>query len=838
MLLSPQPNRSKTISIVVQILYLISFFCTAAVGQSPVQLVGDDTSKTAKVIEPIALTNIGIETEKTVSKIRTIRNALETSGLELGLDSIIPLRLKDIDRLKKNLDLSEIEEMGLRETQNLKNDFSQQQIQLNGWRSGVTKRAEELGLLREELGEIKTQWEKTLNLKRDEKLPRQIIERVQTNLEEINTLYGELTRRTNDLLTKQTELTDALLFIDEVLNAITKSELVMRQEILIIDSPPIWHMFGNKSDTLTFIQKFTKAIQVQNQDVKTFQKNFKTKIYYHLLLFVFLFFALLYLKNDIKKWSDERKDEAIRYSLFVILHPFSAALLISVLVTGLFFKDAPGDILNYYRVLLCWPMLVLLPGLIKSIEKKYFYYIAAVFIVIQFAEYFSDMVILERLLLLLMDTLTIVIIVSLLKRRRDLEQKDPKYNWRVTFAVLRLSVFLLSASVLANILGNTNIAKILSGGSLTMVYGGLIVFVSGLILKSLFSLIMQHEHISRLNIVQNYSDDIKHKIFRFIRVAAVIFWVYLTLTGYTIYEPVYGWLKDFLTREWQIGSLVISLGSILAFFVTLWISLSFSKFIRFLLQDEVLTHFEMPRGVPGAISMIVRLVLIFIGFIMAFGAAKIDLSNMAIIFGALGVGIGFGLQNIFNNLVSGLILIFERPIQVGDIIQIGNLNLMGEVKEIGIRASTVRTFDGAEVIVPNGNLISNEMINWTLSDHRRRQELIVGVAYGTDTNRVLEILKEILQEQENVLKNPSPSVFFLGFGESSLDFRVLFWTHFDNGLGTKSAVGIAIDEAFKKAGIEIPFPQRDLHLRSVSETVEFSKEKRADLPKKTKGSTS
>jgi small-conductance mechanosensitive channel len=114
----------------------------------------------------------------------------------------------------------------------------------------------------------------------------------------------------------------------------------------------------------------------------------------------------------------------------------------------------------------------------------------------------------------------------------------------------------------------------------------------------------------------------------------------------------------------------------------------------------------------------------------------------------------------------------------------------------------------------------------------------VGVAYGTDTNRVLEILKEILQEQENVLKNPSPSVFFLGFGESSLDFRVLFWTHFDNGLGTKSAVGIAIDEAFKKAGIEIPFPQRDLHLRSVSDTVEFSKEKRADLPKKTKGSTS
>jgi small-conductance mechanosensitive channel len=116
------------------------------------------------------------------------------------------------------------------------------------------------------------------------------------------------------------------------------------------------------------------------------------------------------------------------------------------------------------------------------------------------------------------------------------------------------------------------------------------------------------------------------------------------------------------------------------------------------------------------------------------------------------------------------------------------------------------------------------MINWTLSDHRRRQEILVGVAYGTDTSKVLEILNEVVPAQEHVLKNPAPFIIFLGFGDSSLDFRVLFWTHFDNGLGTRSAVGIAIDEAFKKNGIEIPFPQRDLHLRSVSDQVDFAKQ--------------
>jgi small-conductance mechanosensitive channel len=378
--------------------------------------------------------------------------------------------------------------------------------------------------------------------------------------------------------------------------------------------------------------------------------------------------------------------------------------------------------------------------------------------------------------------------------------------------------------------GNTVLAKVLSDGCLPMIYGGIIIYSSALILKGLFALLIQHESLAKLNMIQNYADEVKKQIFRIIRLLAVVYWIYITFSGFDIYEPIYGWFEEFLTTLRKVGSVEFSIGSILAFFITLWLSLTLSKVIRFILQDEILTHIEMPRGVPGAISMLVRLVLITLGFILAFGAAGIELSNITIIFGALGVGIGFGLQNIFNNLISGLILAFERPIQVGDIIQIASLNLMGEVKDIGIRASIVRTFDGAEVVVPNGNLISNEMINWTLSDHRRRQEIIVGVAYGTNTTKVLEILNEVVPAQENVLKNPAPFIIFLGFGESSLDFRVLFWTHFDNGLGTKSNVGIAIDEAFKKNDIEIPFPQRDLHLRSVSDQVDFSKQSKASKP--------
>ncbi|HDR68602.1 MAG TPA: mechanosensitive ion channel, partial [Bacteroidaceae bacterium] len=175
-------------------------------------------------------------------------------------------------------------------------------------------------------------------------------------------------------------------------------------------------------------------------------------------------------------------------------------------------------------------------------------------------------------------------------------------------------------------------------------------------------------------------------------------------------------------------------------------------------------------------------------------------------------GIGFGLQNIFNNMVSGLILAFERPIKVGDTVQVGELT--GIVKSIGFRSSTIRSFDGAEVIVPNGNLISNEMINWTLSDSFRRMDIRVGVAYGTDPEVVLDLIRQVAEENENVSKEPPPKAYFIGFGDSSLDFRLLAWTDIGNRLSVESDLTVAINRKIVDAGIEIPFPQRDLHIRS------------------------
>jgi small-conductance mechanosensitive channel len=206
-----------------------------------------------------------------------------------------------------------------------------------------------------------------------------------------------------------------------------------------------------------------------------------------------------------------------------------------------------------------------------------------------------------------------------------------------------------------------------------------------------------------------------------------------------------------------------------------------------------------------------------VGFLLALVALGIDLRNITIIGGALGVGIGFGLQGIVNNFVSGLILLFERPIKVGDWVQLGDQ--WGEISKIGLRATVVKTFDRSEVVVPNSDLVSNQVTNWTLSDRFMRITIPVGVAYGSDVPLVMQTLKDCADDNPMVVSNPAPQILFMGFGDSSLDFQVRIWIHeVDNMFAVRSELNQEIDRRFRESGIEIAFPQRDLHLRSVDES--------------------
>jgi len=260
------------------------------------------------------------------------------------------------------------------------------------------------------------------------------------------------------------------------------------------------------------------------------------------------------------------------------------------------------------------------------------------------------------------------------------------------------------------------------------------------------------------------------------------------------------------------GDVTITLNAMLAALAVVALTWIVTKLVRFALDHEVLPRLDLRAGVPVAISTIVGYVLVVTGAVLALAALGIDLTKVTLLAGALGIGVGLGLQSVVNNFASGLILMLERPVNVGDQIDLGGI--VGEVKRIGVRSSTIRTFQGAEVIVPNSDLASKQVTNWTLSDRARRYEIDVSVAYGSDPQRVLRLLEAAATDVPEVQKTPSPRALFTGFGDSSLDFRLFAWVEsIDVGLQAQNGLRTAVLRALAEAKIAIPYPQRDLHIR-------------------------
>jgi small-conductance mechanosensitive channel len=252
--------------------------------------------------------------------------------------------------------------------------------------------------------------------------------------------------------------------------------------------------------------------------------------------------------------------------------------------------------------------------------------------------------------------------------------------------------------------------------------------------------------------------------------------------------------------------------------VTLYLAMQLSWLLQAVCETQIFYRKSVDRGVRDAIKKLVHYGVVLVGFLVALSVLGMSLQNFVVVLGALGVGIGFGLQDIVNNFLSGIIMLFERPVKVGDGILVDGE--YGTVKYIGLRSTIVETLDQSELIVPNAHMISQKVTNWTLSSRRVRIVMPVGVAYGSEVPLVMTILAEVAGAHQEVLADPEPTAIFVAFGESSLDFELRVWIdNIDGRPRIKSELLLQIDARFRAAGVEIPFPQRDLHVRSVDSSV-------------------
>jgi potassium efflux system protein len=306
-----------------------------------------------------------------------------------------------------------------------------------------------------------------------------------------------------------------------------------------------------------------------------------------------------------------------------------------------------------------------------------------------------------------------------------------------------------------------------------------------------------------------------------LRVLGALYWFKLVVNALGLGDIVAEMLGSALTTGVSVGALSISLGGVLAFVLTIFVAMATSRVVHEILEDEVFPRTNLPRGIPNALLTLSSYTIWSLGFLLALAAAGVQISQLAILLGGLGVGIGLGLQDVVKNFAAGITLLLERRLHVGDAVQIPDQNVFGRIVSIGMRASVVRNWNGTEAILPNDDLVSGTVTNWTLSDEVHRVEVKVGVAYGTDPQTIIHLLESVALADGRFLKSPPPVAFFTGFGESSLDFVVRAWSDepYETGAARTSELAVAVHAALRDAGVDIPFPQREVNVTNVAPAV-------------------
>jgi small-conductance mechanosensitive channel len=370
---------------------------------------------------------------------------------------------------------------------------------------------------------------------------------------------------------------------------------------------------------------------------------------------------------------------------------------------------------------------------------------------------------------------------------------------------------ILSAGLVTGVLGYVPVGRLLV--SCVLIGGALALALSASvrILCAVAAFGLRVWPLRLLHMVRDHRDLLERRTHRVLAWLAVVAWLVRVLDYVGLLEPTLSFGMALLAVKLERGSISVSVEDVLAFVLTVWAAYLLSAFIRFVLQEDVYPRKNVPHGMAYAASRLLHYSILALGLVVGIGVLGVDLTKVTVLVGAFGVGLGFGLQDVVNNFVCGMILLFERPIHVGDMIEIGNL--LGEVRRIGIRASTVRTAQGADIVMPNSQFITANVTHWTLSDRLRRIDLPVGVNYSAPPQKVIEVLEAVALAHPKILRNPQPQVLFLGFGDSSINFELRAWTdQFSDWFNIRSELAVAVYDAVNAAGMSFPFPQREVRL--------------------------
>src|SRR5262245_10017755 len=685
--------------------------------------------------------------------------------------------------------------------------------ELAGYLDLLTKKATDVEGAMARLTALRETWNRTRADARMSRAPTPVIERVDAVVTSIDAAVAHLQKQRGATLVLQDRLAQEVARSEAVLVRIADLRQGLARRLFVSERPPIWQIESLRSDLAELPDRVRSAVAADIAQVSQGVRTQRSRVAGQLALLIVLALVMVAARRRAREWAAEGD---VTPGLRVFDRPISAAIVLTLLTTGWFYSPPPprpamtlGQILSLVLALRIMHLLV------EPRRWRGLYIFGAFFLTDLIRSYASVVPLLEQLIFLVEMLAGMVVLVWWLVSRRPRPGKsvdtapEPRAGMRLG-AYLLLLAFVFAFAAGAS--GYMSLALLVGAGVLGCGNIALVLYVGVSIGDALVAYALRVRPLRLLGMVQRQRSLLERGAHRILRALAIVTWVIFSLRYFGFWSSAVDLAQAVLGAEFKRGFLNISVGDALLFALTVWASFLISRVVRFVLEEDIYPRVNLGRGLRQVVSTLLHYALLLVGFLLALAALGVDLTKVTILASALGVGIGFGLQNVVNNFVSGFVLLFERRIDVGDAVQIGEV--AGRMQQMGIRACTVRTWEGAEVIVPNATLISDKVTNWTLSDRRRRIDIAVGVAYGTAPEKMLELLLGVARAHPQVLSDPGPTTLFRGFGESALRFEMQCWTdRFDLAGKTQSELAVALYAALREAGIEIPFPQQDVRLR-------------------------
>ncbi len=744
------------------------------------------------------------------------------SGAALGIE--LARISEETHELRHRLGSQDLSALPVLRLESLENHTRFHVHQLETWRDRQQRVATPLANDSAALAKLAAEWEATRSEEKNDKLSPALLTRIESVLSEINRANRALSAPLGKVLALGPRAAEVESELEASLQVIESAINHQNQRLAAVDSPPLWGLAASRGATEQFSQTPLANPYAERDFFFEFLESRTPQLGLFVAISALLLPLLLLLSHRHRELVSEdgelvSNDRELQRTAHVLRRPVSSWLVLVLLGFVVAEPDAPVLLRQLALLLSVVPALRILPRRVFAVLGRWPYVAGALYVLNLFGFQLTGSPAWYRLYILAISLLGIAGFVWLLQRTRQLQAPAVSERLSTAISVLCLvGIGALLTSAVSNVFGNVSLANMLTDATLDSSYFALAIYAAGTVLSVFVKLALSRPAVSRFQVVTQRTGPLLQSLGVLLKIAAFVIWVVFTLNQFRVYRPIADWLRRILTHGIEIGQLTITLGSVVLFALAVYFAFWTAKTIRVLLADEILPKMELPRGVGNSISTLSYYALIMVGLLIALAVAGFQVGQFAIVLGALGVGIGFGLQGVVNNFVSGLILMFERPIQPGDVVEVAEI--LGRVSDIGIRATKVKTFTGAEVVVPNGMLLSDKLVNWTLSDMNRRLEVNVGVAYGTDPAMVVELLTESARSTPGILIEPEPYALFVGFGASSLDFTLRAWASDPKDwLKIQSDMAVRVNQAIRQAGIEIPFPQRDLHLRSVSKEV-------------------